>query len=892
MANADTADASAGARFHRCALQVNSAHYVAATGGDAADPAEHAEAIVAKASELGVTVLAITDHHNVSGVLDFQRAAAPRGIHVFPGFELASSEGVHILCIYPLDEDLQALERYLGEFGIRAPDNFKGTSNKTFTAALETVRQQGGVAIAAHATAPSGGLLKVLSGQARMSAWRHAGLLAIQIPGPVNNLPANLLPIVRNRNPEYRRSAAGNDLAVAVVNTSDVSDPAGLENPGATCLIKMSDVSIDGLRQAFLDPDSRIRLVSDDEPPPHAELVSLSWDGGFLDGAEIRFSPNLNVLVGGRGAGKSTVVESLRYVLGLDPLGDDARSTHEGMVHQVLRAGTTISLRVRSALPTPREYLIERTVPNPPRVTDGDGRLTELLPRDIIPRAEVYGQHEIAELARSPGTLTEMLHRFAEHDESLDRRKADLGRELAKTRESLLDIHRESEENEARLSRLPGLEETLARYREAGLEERLGNRGALVREERVLDSLSERVGVFRDWTRNLQHDLPIDRAFVSDRALGELPGRDLLTDANAILERLSAELERARASMDDAISRAEGQVDELRGRWDEHRQEIEAAYRDILRRLQEGATDGEHFIQLQRETEALRPLRQRKELLARAEQEHRERRTKLLADWESLMEEEFRSLDEAASAVTRKLRGRVRVRVTARGDRKPLIDLLREEISGRLAEAIEVFRDAPGLKPAELAGRCLKGADSLREAWPAIPMRQAESLAAAAPDALMRIEESELRAATSVELNTAADDAQPNWQPLDRLSTGQRATAVLLLLLLESDAPLIIDQPEDDLDNRFITEGIVPRMRAEKGRRQFVFSTHNANIPVLGDAELILGLTPSGEADRGHAVIRPEHIGAIDTPSVRSLVEEVLEGGRDAFERRRLKYGF
>ena len=80
---------------------------------------------------------------------------------------------------------------------------------------------------------------------------------------------------------------------------------------------------------------------------------------------------------------------------------------------------------------------------------------------------------------------------------------------------------------------------------------------------------------------------------------------------------------------------------------------------------------------------------------------------------------------------------------------------------------------------------------------------------------------------------------------------------MLLLLLLESDAPLIIDQPEDDLDNRFITEGVVPKMREEKRRRQFVFSTHNANIPVLGDAELIVGLAATGGGDGGMPTLSP-----------------------------------
>ena len=173
-----------------------------------------------------------------------------------------------------------------------------------------------------------------------------------------------------------------------------------------------------------------------------------------------------------------------------------------------------------------------------------------------------------------------------------------------------------------------------------------------------------------------------------------------------------------------------------------------------------------------------------------------------------------------------------------------------------------------------------------------LPSGAAERIAHADFDLFMRIEELELPATTEIELNTASEDEPPVWQTLQALSTGQKATAVLLLLLLESEAPLVVDQPEDDLDNRFITEGVVPIMRQEKRRRQFVLSTHNANIPVLGDAELILGLSATGEAREGRARIAPEHMGSIDSDPVRELVEEILEGGKAAFEMRRSKYGF
>ena len=137
----------------------------------------------------------------------------------------------------------------------------------------------------------------------------------------------------------------GERQAVAVVNAADVESAEGMSSDSATCWIKMSGATVEGLRQAFLDPDSRIRLNTHPVPEKHAELVAIKWEGGFLDGVDVRLNENLNVLVGGRGAGKSTVIESLRYVLDREPLGGDARVAHQGLINNVLGPGTKISLR-------------------------------------------------------------------------------------------------------------------------------------------------------------------------------------------------------------------------------------------------------------------------------------------------------------------------------------------------------------------------------------------------------------------------------------------------------------------------------------------------------------------------------------------------------------------
>ena len=400
----------------------------------------------------------------------------------------------------------------------------------------------------------------------------------------------------------------------------------------------------------------------------------------------------------------------------------------------------------------------------------------------------------------------------------------------------------------------------------------------------------KRLEPLRESLEILGQEIPIDRAFLSPKALEDLPGKKILTGANDVLERLSLDLEELVNRFEAAFAQADSGIDEIRARWNERKREVQTGYERILRELRKSAVDGEEFIRLRREIEGLRPLRERESLLQRLNKEYMERRRTLLAEWEELKAEEFRLLDRAAKNVGKKLHDRVKVDVATAGNREPLFRVLREEIGGRLSEVIDALKKEEFSLP-HFVECCRTGAEAVHRAY-AIPPAQAKRLAEGSPEVLMRIEELELLPTTSIHLNTALAGEPPFWQTIESLSTGQKATAVLLLLLLESDAPLIVDQPEDDLDNRFITDGVVPRMREEKRRRQFIFSTHNANIPVLGDAELILGLTALGEADGGNARIDPDHMGSIDARPVRELVEEILEGGKDAFETRRLKYGF
>ena len=121
----------------------------------------------------------------------------------------------------------------------------------------------------------------------------------------------------------------------------------------------------------------------------------------------------------------------------------------------------------------------------------------------------------------------------------------------------------------------------------------------------------------------------------------------------------------------------------------------------------------------------------------------------------------------------------------------------------------------------------------------------------------------------------------------NKASYGQQASAILSILLNLDSGPLIVDQPEDDLDN-IVIHSITRRIITAKRKRQLIFSSHNANLAVNGDAEQILCF----EYDPANSSGKVSNQGAIDHPEIKKLIKDIMEGGEIAFELRKSKYGF
>ncbi|WP_342166921.1 TrlF family AAA-like ATPase [Methylobacterium sp. SD21] len=878
-----------GARYYRCALQVNPFAYLKrhAKQTSFADEDDYNAAMVQACQANGVDVIAITDHFRVDTAESLANAARAAGIRVFTGFEANTSDGVHLLCLFPETTSLADIGLVIGACGVTGFNSESPQADKNCEQLLALIRERGGVTIAAHACSASG-LLRTLSGTSRVRTWLSRDLMAVALPGSRADAPTEFRKILSNKDGAHKRIRP-----VAVINASDVSDPASFATPAATTFVKMSEVSVEGLRQAFLDWESRICLNTDDTPDDHVELIAVAWDGGLLDGQSMQLNKNLNVLIGGRGAGKSTVIESLRHVFACMPKGAEANRSYDSFVKNVLRNGTKISVLIRSPKPSTQYYLLECVVPNRTTIRNGAGALVDgLVPLDIMPGLECYGQHEISELTRSPEKLAHLLSRFVAKDTSRDAEKSDLTHKLGKSRSDIERLNTDLRKYEDDISSLPALREKLDRYDKAGLKNRLADKTILDRELRAFAAARQEVESLTKCIQSTVENSAVSHAAFSEEELGSFPRVELLREADQALVELENKIGSALFSITKAIQEAGPQFDDIERRWHEATATVTQDYESTLRDLQKQGVDGSDFISTQNQVAELEVKEEHlTKLRARKAEKIRDRR-EFVAAWENVKAQEFRALEAAAKKVGRKLQGRVRVRVRRGEALTPLEAVLRKSVSGQgPGVAIEKFKEAASLSIPDVAEAIRAGSVALTERYGLTPA-SAEKIASGGESLSMQVEEVDLPAEAIIELNVSREEGVDNWKQLDDLSTGQKATAVLLLLLLGSDAPLLIDQPEDDLDNRFITDVIVPTMRVEKEKRQFIFSTHNANIPVLGDAEQIVGLTPVVEFGVERTLVPNHLVGSIDTEGVREMVRELLEGGRAAFELRREKYGF
>jgi hypothetical protein len=864
-----------GAKWFRAALQVNPFAYDGHPAPSEKFPTEDAynTALLDACEQHNISLLAVTDHWKATSGGALIAAAAARNIVALPGFEANCKEGFHLLVIFEAGTELDTITAAIGACG--APeDDLHGPGSRSFTDVVDDMTRRGALVIPAHVNIATSGLLHRETGKPLQNIICNEKILALGVT-PSQSPLGDQEKILANKNP-YRR-----DHPLVKIHADDVSHPDTLASDGATSWFKMSKPSLRGLQHALRTPQTRVRLTAP-EPMRGTRLRSIAWTGGFLDGLTVPVGPELTALIGGRGTGKSTVIESVRFALEQPPLGEDARRDHNSVVDKVLGPGAIVRLEVEQYEPTPARYVIQRTVGDPAAVLDASGTKTQQRPIDVVGELEAFGQHELAELAHDKTLLARLIRRLGGDFASESQRPA-LVAKLAKNRADLATVEKQQDALEADLAAIPRLTEQSEKFDATQFGTKLEAQRLINNERAIFDEATRRV----DATRTRVAGFDITAAVSELNATLPLPAesarRAHLDTAQAAIATLREAVQSSISAITAALTAADQTLEQARREWTDAVAPDLEAHAATVRSLVAEGYDPDVYLKTASALQAL-VLRTEERIALDG------RRQALLAERETLLGELVvldgriaSDLHEAISATNAVTKQKVNVRPAPDPDRtaiKAVIDRTFSTHRTQIIAAIEhenfsvasFVRDARA-EPHQLGKYGITGS-------------QANNLLQHGEPLLRELEEHTVGLAVDVHLNIATDGVE--YRKLDDLSKGQRATALLLLLLSVSTTPLIIDQPEDDLDNRFVYHGIVQHLRELKGTRQVLVSTHNANVPVLGDAELVVVLESDGHLGTSPA----DGIGSLDEPQIRQFAERLLEGGEEAFRARRHLYGF
>jgi len=866
-----------GARWIRAALQVNPYEYQGnpAPSNSYRDEASYNKALLDECEQQGITLIAVTDHWCASSAKGLIADAASRGITALPGFEATTSEGIHLLVIFTEGTKLDDITIAIGACGL-TPGDPHAVASKSFFDIVAEMTSRSALVIPAHVNVAKSGLLHRVSGKPLEPMIRHDGIQALGIT-PSSAAAGEQEKILKNKAPFKRKHP------LVAIHADDVMGPSSLASEGASTWFKMSEPSLSGLAHALRTPQTRVSLT-DPASASRVMLRSISWIGGFLADQTIPLAEDLTTVIGGRGTGKSTMIESLRYALEIEPIGDGAKKDHADVIKNVVRTATTISLVVDVVSPVPARYTIERTIPDPAIVRDSSGTATALKPRDLVGSCEIFGQHELAELAQDKTLMAQMVRRVAGKPVAALERPPILQR-LADNREALAKIDRDQVALEEELDDIPRLEEQAKKFADSDLGSKLEERTTLESEK----------GVFREALQRLDTAATeldaTDLLGLAEQLRAPLPGvlgserQAELTPTLTALERAAKALADAGALLEATLGAARKSVQEAESGWYESVKPLEETNAEVFRQLLDDGYNPDEYLQTRAQLDRLNKRAEQRKVLAGREAKALAERNELIQQLAVNDTAIAKELVAAVKKVNAATSSAVVIKPIADPDRSALRTVIDKHFKTARTQVVAAS-ERHDFSSRGFVQAAREGAAAL--APYGIVGAQLKNLLALGEPFLRELEEVSVGRAVDVQLNVAPKGHPAELRRLEDLSKGQRATALLLMLLGTSTSPLIIDQPEDDLDNRFVYDGIVTRLRALKGARQIVASTHNANVPVLGDAELVVTL--EGDGNTGWPVA--DGMGSLDTKSVRQHAEDLLEGGRDAFSARQHLYGF
>jgi predicted ATPase len=837
---------------------------------DASSEQDFVASYVAALKQADIHVGVITNHNkfNLEEFKALKKAAKQENIYLLPGVELSAKDGqngIHILIVFREDwianqEQTDHITGFLNVAfaGQANRDNKNARSNHDL---LETMRelekfQRDYLLIFAHVEAENG--LFVGLGGGRLQELGKNELFVARTAG---------FQKVRTRD---LRQKVKDWLGGWYPAEVEGSDPKAMDEigRGEKTFLKVGAFTFEAVQFALKPGADRV-AQSGPSHQPHSWVRAIRFEGGMLDGKRFDFSQQLNCLIGIRGSGKSAILEALRYALELpcDETVADWKYKQD-LVRFALQSGGKVVVEAEDA--QGRLCEVRRILNDRAGVYVEDQLRPGVSTQTAVKKALFFGQKEL--VPKGEGFERELIERLL--GVRLDSTRLEIARQKQKVLDVLANMEKlkdlDTLEQEYQTKRKDA-EFKLELFRQHGVEEQLRRQ---VDFNADVTHASRAVDVAESFVHALEGFLDTQDGELSSYGWIESRGNaDLINEFNDIFARIRRLPEKGRqllAELRQEVQALRAKFNELERRRDALKEEFAATERQLSAQLQQQGSVSvrpDDFVRLNADLQnarlAIEEIAKSKARKATM-QDDLTRELKGLSD---LWHQEFKQIE----AEIKKLNdGQIALHIKAeyKGDKDAFLEQLKANVRGsRLREST---LESIAQQYADFA--------SVHESLAAICGGMGDS------GEVFRKYFNEAKAALLTWQVPNRFSIEYHGKLLRDHSLGQRASALILFILSQHDSDLImIDQPEDDLDNQTIFEDVIKLIRILKRDIQFIFATHNANFPVLGDAEQVGACSfAAGQGDI--------KVGSIDDPDIQKAIVSIMEGGHEAFARRKEIY--
>lgn len=881
---------SQGSLFYKADLHIHS--YGVGTGSyDVTDTTNTPQAIVDLAISKGLKVISITDHNQWLNSMAAVQYAVDKDILVVPGIEVSTTQG-HLLTYF---ETADLLQQFYGSLTFNAD---KSICNQSIVDCLQRTEQLGGIGVLAHITLDSGFEKTIGRFGPHMEAiFQCRCLMGLEI---TRKEDAGLYTDADDSTDhkhllEVWRGVNDNKLHrdFAKLMSSDSHELAKLGNNingnNRLTRIKMASLTFRSFKLAFLSSESRVRL-EDYLPEQRPIITHVKLEGELLDGVDIELSPNLTCIIGSRGAGKSTLLESIHETTGDESkskLRDSEVWPQTALIDYIDEAGQHLQLQRDK-----HGSVVNRTDP-----TQG---ITS------IP-IESYGQGDTANTIQhsdeNPQVIIDFLDSFLslsalkQQDDLFVEQLRSNQSEMNKLRVNLIALPAAQKNLENEKAKLKKLEQTKA-------ADIVKYHNALIQERELRKSL---IGDLRELVKTYSEILANRDVFDKVAAISEeniVVGKDFFANVKAIVDSFAGIVAAKSQELKEALKL---KVDELNVQlqaWNSKEKEIQdkidAKKEELtkqgipfdlgqINQISKDIVDYDKTVKkLLDDQKKLKELQVSRKSLISARIDNKKEITrqhllfadKINRDLRNSVDDFFISIKYQENLHAPDFADCLKQMMGWRTSQVPKANIIAQSIT--IFDFIKAVcnNDYAPLRTIQYNGSQLLNDGDIAVIFQTLRQDfQYESLECLRFDDLPQI--------IVTKYVDTGGVRKPIIRRISQLSLGQQQSVLLgILLLSDSTKPLLIDQPEDNLDSEFIYKTIVKTLRKIKEQRQVIIVTHNPNIAVLGDAELIIPL----KSTNNKAMIISS--GSIDNSDTVKLCCQILEGGESAFKQRQEIYGF